>query len=70
VDSHVFGCVLAVTMLLGTLAEMSDLTFGTWLGAILSSAAFGILMAVSYYDGQRLLRRHGYSLHDDSDFED
>jgi hypothetical protein len=62
--------LLGVFMLLTTLSEIDDLTVASWFGAILSGLGFGVLMGVSYYYVQRLLHRHGYSMHDDSDFED
>jgi drug/metabolite transporter (DMT)-like permease len=65
-----FGCVLGIFMFLTRLSEMDDLTVGSWFGSILSGLGFGVLMGLAYFYGQRLLHKHGYSGHEDGDFED
>lgn len=67
-----FGCVMALFFLTSGLADLDDdgLTASEWLGTILLSLAMGVAMSWLYFHINRYLHKHGYSLHDDEDFED
>lgn len=63
-----FGCVLLVS----GLSKLNDagMSVRNWIALLLVSAAGGALFGLLYLYGQRFLHKHGYSLHDDTDFDE
>ena len=63
-----FGCFLLVS----GLSALNDngMSVRNWIALVLVSAAGGAAFGLLYFYGQRFLHKHGYSLHDDQDFDE